>query len=184
MRRAVMVVITAAAAAALLAGCVPLPFLPQPPSQPQPQAPLTSEAPAGWETFEPCDTSDAWVWVDGFPAAQFEAAGLTPECGGTYVDPDLPTYTSVADRSVTIGQLDELRSLLEADGYAETASTFEAPGPATEPGLVGTWQLERNLDDPDAYEVIYIVNFWRGGDPDALESFLDYESPGTRALQP
>ena len=168
----------------VLSGCVLLPFIPH--QQPQqtptsPDGPL-EQGPAGWTDLEPCDPSDRWVWVDGYPADEMEAAGLEAECGGTYFDPDVPTYTSSGDSSVTDDQLQALLAELEASGYEQTASSFVHPEAGDDPGLVGSFQYERNAGDPAASETIFVVNFWSGGQPVEYETFVDYESPATRAL--
>jgi hypothetical protein len=188
MRRPLVVVAAALAVSMSLSGCVLLPLLrptPQPPQQ-TPVAPdgdPIAEGPVGWRDLEPCDPSDRWVWVEGYPAEQMESAGLSADCGGTYFDSDVPTYVSAGDRSVSDAELDALRALLEADGYTLTDTTFVHPDADTQPGLVGSFFYERNAGDASAYEAIYIVNIWPGGDPVAYNTFVDYESPATRELQ-
>jgi hypothetical protein len=185
MRRVIPAVLTAAACAVTLSGCVLLPLLPQTGPQATPfstDAPA-GDAPAGWEDLDPCDPSDRWVYVEGYPVDEMEAAGLEAECGGTYFDADVPTYTSAGDSSVSEDQLDELLEQLKAAGYDESGSTFQRPQPGDEPGLVGSFQYDRNIDDPDGYETIFVVNFWTGTQPIRYQTFVDYESPATRALQ-
>jgi hypothetical protein len=183
-RRTIAVVLSSGAVALALSGCVLLPFFPQPrPPQETPFAPdgPVTDAPAGWTDLEPCDPSDRWIWVEGYPAAEMEAAGLEAECGGTYFDPGSPTYVSAGDNTVTREQLDALRAALEAEGYTVSDSTFHEPKPGDQPGLAGSWKYDRGTG-ADA-ETIYLVNFWRGGDPIVYQTFLDYESPATHALQ-
>jgi hypothetical protein len=185
-RRPILALFVALGGTLTLSGCALFPFLPQLPHAPQqpssPDGPVV-QGPTGWNDLEPCDDSDFWVWVEGYPVDQLEAAGVEAECGGTYFDADVPTYTSVGDNSVTDEQLDQLRAQLEAVGYTETGSTFEHPKPGDDPGLVGSWQYERNADDPNASEAIFIVNFWHGTDPAEYQTFVDYESPETRELE-
>jgi len=181
MRRAVITLTMAAVCATTLAGCFLLPVnLPVPAPDRTPTNGPADDAPAGWSDLQPCDDSDHWIWVDGYPAEQLEAAGFEAECGGTYFDPDLPTYTSSADSTVTEEQLDEIRAQLEDVGWTETDSTFESPEPGDDPGLAGSWQYD--LDGPDGHETIYIVNLWNGQQPVQFQTFVDYESPATRDL--
>ncbi|MEO8263269.1 MAG: hypothetical protein ABI566_11945 [Pseudolysinimonas sp.] len=184
MRRLVPALLIAVGCAVSLSGCVLLPLLPQTGPQATPfttDGPLAN-APAGWQDLDPCDPSDRWVYVEGYPVEEMEAAGLEAECGGTYFDSDVPTYTSVGDSSVSEDQLDTLLGQLEAVGYEQNGSTFQRPEPGDEPGLVGSFQYDRNTD-PDGAETIFVVNFWTGAQPIQYQTFVDYESPATRALQ-
>jgi hypothetical protein len=184
-RRFVTAGLAAIACVVTLSGCILIPPIPVQAPQQTPHAPDGQQdpAPEGWAEFEPCDPSDRWIWVEGFPADEMEAAGLEPECGGTYFGSGSPTYTSAGDRSVSDEQLEELRAQLEAAGYEQTASSFEHPEPGDAPGLAGSWQYERNAEDPDAAEVIFVVNFSAGTDPVQYQTFVDYESPATRDLE-
>ncbi len=184
MRRLTAAGIAAIACALTLSGCILLPPIPLQAPQQTPHAPdgRQDPAPEGWADLEPCDPSDRWIWVEGFPADEMEAAGLVAECGGTYFGSGSPTYTSAGDRSVSEEQLEELRAQLEAVGYEEVASTFVQPEPGDEPGLAGSWHYERNAADPDAAEVVFVVNFSAGTDPIHYQTFVDYESPATREL--
>ncbi len=184
MFRIASAVLAAAVCAVTLSACILLPPFPLQGPQETPHAPegQSDAAPEGWADLEPCDPSDRWIWVDGFPSAEMEAAGLEAECGGTYFDSGSPTYTSAGDSSVTEEQLDELHAQFEAAGYVQTASSFERPEPGDEPGLVGSWQYDRNADDPAAAEAVFIVNLWHGPEPILYTTFLAYESPATRML--
>jgi hypothetical protein len=180
-RRPITAALTALACAVALSGCM---LVAQPPvATPQPSEDPVGQAPEGWADLQRCDTSDPWVWVDGYPVEQMEAAGLEAECGGTYFDPDIPTYVSVGDASVSPDQLDALRAGLESAGYQQIDSTFRPPQPGGLPGLLGSFQYERAGDEASDLEAIFIVNFWRGTDPEVYETFVDYESPATRDLQ-
>jgi hypothetical protein len=181
---------TATAAAGALAlglsGCIP--FLPVPgpvPGNPGDPIPVEEDpsapGPDGWATLPLCANGpeDEWVWVDGFPVEQLEAAGFEPDCGSTYLDED-PAYTSVADPTVTLEELEVIAGGLEAAGYVLTGNTFE-PYEARDPaGLAGTWEYSRTGAEE---ATVWIVNFAPGDDgPDSYYSYVDFESPATRAL--
>jgi hypothetical protein len=179
--------LAAAAAVGLgLSGCISL--FPVPVTQPgNPGDPIpveedpTAPGPEGWATLALCagGPDDEWVWVPGFPTEEFEAAGLEPSCGASYLD-QAPAYTSVADPAVTLDELEALAAALEATGYELTASSFEPVEPGDPSGLAGSWEYTRAGADP---ATIWIVNFAPGDDgPGSYYTYLDFESPATVAL--
>jgi hypothetical protein len=180
---------TTAVAAVLLfglTGCISLlPVPTQVPGSPGDPIPVeedpTAPGPEGWKTLPLCPggPDDEWVWVDDFPVEPFEAAGLEPACGASYLD-EAPAYTSVADTAVTLEELEAFAAGLEALGYELTANTFEPVEPGAPSGLAGTW--EYTLAGPDQ-RMVWIVNFAPGDDgPGSYYSYVDFESPATVAL--
>lgn len=175
----------AVAAAVLLAltGCIPLiPGPMRPPADPTPVV-VDPEAPGpeGWQTLPLCPggPEDEWQWVPDFPVEQFEAAGMHPDCGASYLE-EQPAYTSVADTTVTLDQLEAFAAGLEAIGYELTGSSFEPVAPDAPPGLAGSWEYTLAGADP---LMIWIVNFAPGDDgPGTYYSYVDFESPDTVAL--
>jgi hypothetical protein len=167
-----------------LSGCISL-FPVTAPSTPGDPVPVeedpTASAPDGWATLPLCPGSppDEWVWVEDFPVEQVEAAGIQPECGASYLDPP-PAYTSIGDSSVTLDELEALRSGLEAAGYELTGDTFTPAQPGDPSGLAGSWEYSRAGADPTT---VWIVNFAPGSDgPGSYFTYLDFESPATIAL--
>lgn len=178
----------AAAAAGVIAlavsGCVSL-FPVTVPGNPGDPIPVDEDpsapGPEGWATLPLCANGpeDEWVWVDGFPVEQLEAGGFEPDCGATYLD-DGPAYTSVADPTVTLDELEAIASGLESVGYELTASTFEPYEPGDPAGIAGTWEYSRVGADP---ATVWIVNFAPGDDgPGSYYTYVDFESPATLEL--
>lgn len=188
MRRFSAVVVAVVATAVLgLTGCVGL-LLPLPAGDEPlqvPAQPWGATGVVGWADLPHCQNGppDPWVLVDDFPVDVLEAAGIDPECGDTYLVPDLPPYVSITDSQVSIEELEALAAALEAADYARTEDSFDPVDGDVESGARGGWEYTFAGAGPDEVIRVYVINFWPGsGGPDTYFTYVDVETPETRAL--
>lgn len=180
--RRIRMTAAAIAVATVLTGCF---ALPETPLQRPPSSDPGATGPTDWASLPHCENGppDPWVLVDDFPSEILEAAGIQGECGDTYLTTDLPAYVSIADSAVSLDELAALATELENAGYVRTGDSFEPVGEGTAPGGVGGWQYTLSGSTTAEDDIIvYVVNFWSGQDPDRYFTYVDVESPATRAL--
>ena len=179
--RSVRAVVVAAGALLLLSGCFG-PLLPLPPTQTDGP---TSGAPAGWSEFEHCDGApeDPWVWVDGFPADAFEAAGVEPFCGDTWIEDDGENFVNVTNGAVTEADLDAIGTALEGMGYQALVDDFVPVAEGATPAYVGArdYYLAGDFEGDFTRLAIEIYSNGGPGTPTYV-AYFDYLSPLTRAL--
>jgi hypothetical protein len=162
----------------LLSGCFLIPSLIPPPA---PNERPTSEGPEGWTEFESCPAGprDEWVWVDGFPSEQLEAAGIEPICADTWIQEDGDHFIGVVDRGVQFEQFDALSEAMVDAGWTITYDDLVEVADDTEPGAVGWRDYEL-----DGGETVFIIEVYYDGQGAGYTVYADHRSPGTRALAP
>jgi hypothetical protein len=181
MRRIGMTVV-GAGLVLLLGGCF---LLPKTPLQRPPSAAPATGGPHDWSSLPHCENGppDPWVLVDDFPTEIIESAGITGECGDTYFDADLPTYVSIADSAVSLAELEALGTAFEAAGYERTEDSFRPVDANSSPGAAGGWEYTLRGESADDDILVYVINFWSGEDPDRYFTYIDVETPTTRAFE-
>ncbi len=178
MNRRTLFAVSVLAVIPLLSGCVLLPnFVPPPPANDRPAV----TGPEGWIEFEPCPTGprDEWVWVDGFPNQELEAAGIVPVCADTWIEDDGDHFIGIVDRGVEFDQFQTLHGAMLAAGWAVTYDDLVPGEPGAEPGPVG-WR-DYSLDDG---ETLFVIEVYFDGEGAGYTVFADLHSPGTRELAP
>jgi len=140
-----------------------------------------ADGPEGWTEFPSCEGGprDDFIWVDGIPSAELDAAGIGPDCGDTWIEEDGDSFMNVTDYSLTEEQLDALGDALIASGWEKKYDDF-VPATATT-GQVGVGARDYYTSNDDVKFAIEIYN--NGTDPVSYTAYLDYHSPSTRALQ-
>jgi hypothetical protein len=184
MRRALPLGSAALAAALLLGGCTLLPTVPSgPTSGPTETDEPTTGAPAGWETFTHCDGApeEPWVWVDGFPADEFDASGAAVDCGDTWPQDDGETFLNVTSYQMSVDELEAFGAALEASGYEKLFDNF-VPGTPSGESYYGArdYYLDGVSDGPFTRLAIEIYPF--DDAESAWTAYIDYLSPETRQL--
>jgi hypothetical protein len=174
--------VTAGAVAVLaLSGC----FLPMSPVSPTGTGDPVVEAPAGWAEFPHCEDApdDAWVWIDGFPAEAFEAAGVEVECGDTWIEDDGENFLNVTSYSVTEADLDALGAQLEALGYELLVDEFVPVAENAVRDYAGArdYYLRGAFEGDFTRMAIEIYANGGAGTPTYV-AYFDYLSPLTREL--
>src|SRR4051812_4225585 len=161
----------------LLSGCFLLPsVLPPAPANDRPAA----SGPQGWTDFDSCPTGprDEWVWVDGFPSEELDAAGITPICADTWIQDDGDHFIGVVARGVQFEQFEVLADAMLASGWAATYDDLVEGEPGTT-GAVG-WR-DYELDGGDT---LFVIEVYYDGDGAGYTVYADLHSPGTRDLAP
>lgn len=187
--RRIAAMVAAAWAVLALTGCVGLLFPFPMPEQPL-QVPAEPGGDAGvidWADLPHCDNGppDPWVLVDDFPIEILESAGIDPECGDSYLVDDLPSYVSIADSRVSIEELEALAAGLEAAGFDRTEDNFDpvdGDGDA-DSGSRGGWEYTLAGAGPAEVIRVYVITFWPGSGPDSYFTYVDVETPETRAFE-
>ena len=182
MRRTLTLMITAAVAM-LLTGCsLLLPVLPQDPPTAEPTTP-SAGAPAGWDQLVHCDGApeEAWVWVEGFPAAEFDASGATPDCGDVWREDDGETFLNVTSYEMSLEQLDAFGDELIAAGYEKLFDDF-VPGTPSGDTYYGARDYYLDGEYEHAFTRVAVEIYPSHTDENAWTAYIDYLSPLTRAL--
>ncbi|HWM33442.1 MAG TPA: hypothetical protein VNR36_04300 [Pseudolysinimonas sp.] len=185
MRRS-LTLLTGGAAAVLLAGCALLtPLAPQQPPQPQTDPPATpaAGAPAGWEELPHCDGApeEPWTWVDGFPAAEFEASGASADCGDVWVQDDGETFLNLTSYEMTLEQLDAFGGALEGSGYEKLFDDF-TPGTPSGESYYGARDYYLDGEYQHAFTRLAIEIYPSHSADGAWTAYIDFLSPLTRRL--
>lgn len=184
MRRPLIALLAGTATALLLAGCSLL-QVPGPSQTQDPPAPTggTGDAPAGWETLTHCDGApeEAWVWVEGFPADEYDSTGATLDCGDTWPQDDGETFVNITDYEITLEDLDEFGAALEASGYEKLFDDF-VPGTPSGEDYYGARDYYLDGDYEGDFTRLAIEIYPSHTDPDQWTAYIDYLSPSTRAL--
>lgn len=186
--RRIAAMMGAVTAVLALTGCVGLLF-PFPSADEPLQVPVAPGGDPGgsvdWADVPHCENGppDPWVLVDDFPVDILEAAGMDPECGDTYLVPDLPSYVSITDSRVSIDELEALAAGLEAAGFERTEDNFEPADGVADAGSRGGWEYTFAGSGPDEVIRVYVINFWPGSAPDSYFTYVDVETPETRAFE-
>jgi len=174
-------VAVAAGALLVLSGCF-APIVQTPPTQTDEP---TGGAPAGWAEFEHCDGApeDPWVWVDGFPSEAFEAAGVVPVCGDTWIEDDGENFVNVTHGAVTEADIDAIGAALEGMGYQALVDDFVPVAEGATPEYVGArdYYLDGDFEGDFTRLAIEIYSNGGAGTPTYV-AYFDYLSPLTRAL--
>ena len=175
----------ALAAALLLGGCglVPgAPAIPTPAPPEQTDTPTTG-APAGWEALPHCeDAPDVpWVWVDGFPAAEFDASRAVPDCGDVWPQADGETFVGIASYEISTAQLNEFGAALEASGYEKLFDDF-VPGTPSGETYYGARDYYLYGVFEGAFTRLAVEIYPSHVNPEQWTAFIDYLSPETRLL--
>ncbi|MEO5920684.1 MAG: hypothetical protein ABIQ01_06015 [Pseudolysinimonas sp.] len=174
----------AVAAAIILGGCSLLPSVPtiDPPQTESPTAAPTGP-PAGFEELAHCDGAPEtpWVWVDGFPAAEFEASGATADCGDTWPQDDGETFVNITAYAMTVEQLDAFGAALEASGYEKLFDDF-TPGTPSGESYYGARDYYLDGVSDGAFTRLAIEIYPTDASETTWTAYIDYLSPETRAL--
>ncbi len=163
------------ALAAVLGGCGLIPG----------RVPDTPIPPEQWDALPSCGTAEnaaPWVLVDDFPVDQVVGVGAGVVCGDTFLTGDGRDFTGVGIPEVSPGELDELRARFEDAGFELVESSFREPESGDDAGLVGTLVLLRGELSSGSHEYVYLVNYWDGVTPVTYYTYVDWESPLTRAI--
>lgn len=178
--RVVAAAITAAVAVCSLSSCVLLPSIVDEVSQNGPvnDRPVV-DGPVGWTEFPSCEGGprDDFVWVDGIPSEEIDAAGIVPECGDTWIEADGDSFVGVAEYALTDAQLDALDAALVASGWELKYDDFVAATASSPSELAGA--RDYYLDD-ETKLAIEIYN--NATNPITYTAYIDFHSPATRAL--
>jgi hypothetical protein len=189
--RRIPTLLTAVAAALLLAGCGLLtPVLPQAPQQPQtpqqqsgdPGAP-DGDAPAGWAELAHCEGApeEPWTWVDGFPAAEFDASGATADCGDLWRQGDGETFLNVTSYEISLDELDAFGDALVASGYEKLFDDF-VPGTPSGESYYGARDYYLDGEHEHDFTRLAIEIYPSHTDDDKWTAYIDFLSPLTRQL--
>jgi hypothetical protein len=175
----------AVAAALLLGGCSLLtpPTTGDPTSAPPATEEPTTGPPAGWESFTHCDGApeEPWVWVDGFPAAEFDASGATVDCGDTWPRDDGDTFVNITSFEMSLEQLDAFGAALEASGYQKLFDDF-TPGTPSGESYYGARDYYLDGVSDGAFTRVAIEIYPAVTGTDDWTAYIDYLSPETRTL--
>ena len=187
MRRVLPLGSAVLAAALLLGGCGLLPGAPVIPTPAPPGQTDTpaGEAPAGWETLEHCDGApehSPWVWVDGFPAAEFDASRAVPDCGDIWLQDDGETFAGIASFEISAAQLDEFGAALEGSGYQLLFDDFVPGTPAEGQTYYGARDFYLDGVYEGDFTRLAIEIYPSKVNPEQWTAYIDYLSPETRAL--
>jgi len=186
MRRVLPLGSVALAAALLLGGCGLLPsapVIPTPAPPGQTDTP-TTDAPAGWEALTHCDGApeEPWVWVDGFPAAEFDASGAVADCGDIWPQEDGDTFAGIASYEISVEQLDAFGAELEASGYQKLFDDFVPGTPAPGESYYGARDYYLDGVYEGDFTRLAIEIYPSHTDPENWTAYVDYLSPETRQL--
>jgi hypothetical protein len=177
MRRHLRVAIVAIAVLPLLSGCVFFPnVLPPAPANERPAA----DGPEGWTEFPSCPNGprDEWVWIDGFPAEELDAAAIEPQCADTWIEDDGDHFVGVVASGVAFEQFDVLNGAMVAAGWDVTYDDLQpTPQDGAEVGLVG-WR-DYELDGGDT---LFVIEVYFDGEALGYTVYADLHSPATREL--
>jgi hypothetical protein len=185
MRRALSLGSVALAAALMLGGCGLLPSTPtiDPPQTESPTDAPPAGAPAGFEEFPHCDGApeEPWVWVDGFPAAEFDSSGATADCGDTWPQDDGDTFLNITSYAMSVEQLDAFGAALEASGYQKLFDDFVPGTPSGESYYGARDYYLDGISDGD-FTRLAIEIYPSTADASMWTAYIDYLSPATRRL--
>jgi hypothetical protein len=169
----------------LLTGCSLLTQVPTPDQTQDPPAPTGEPggAPAGWETLTHCDGApeDPWVWVEGFPADEYDSTGATFDCGDTWLQDDGENFVNVTDYEMTVDEIDAFGAALEASGYEKLFDNF-IPGTPSGEDYYGARDYYLNGDYEDDFTRVAIEIYPSHTAADQWTAYIDYLSPETRQL--
>jgi hypothetical protein len=185
MRRVVTLGSVAVVAALLLGGCGLLPSAPtiDPPQTEGPTDAPTTGPPAGFEEFPHCEGApeEPWVWVDGFPAGEFNSSGATADCGDTWPQDDGDTFVNITSYAMSVEQLDAFGVALEASGYQKLFDDFVPGTPSGESYYGARDYYLDGISDGD-FTRLAIEIYPSTLDPAKWTAYIDYLSPLTRQL--
>ncbi len=185
MRRIIPLGSAVLAAALLLGGCSLLPTVPtvDPPATDSPSDTPSTDAPAGFEEFAHCDGAPEvpWVWVDGFPAAEFNSSGAIADCGDTWPQDDGDTFLNITAYSMSVQQLDDFGTALEDSGYQKLFDDF-IPGTPSSESYYGARDYYLDGISDGAFTRLAIEIYPASDDDTLWTAYIDYLSPLTRQL--
>ncbi len=188
MRRIIPLGSAVLAAALLLGGCGLLPSVPtiDPPATESPSDPSdapTTGAPAGFEEFAHCDGAPEvpWAWVDGFPAAEFNASGAIADCGDTWPQDDGDTFLNITSYAMSSQQIDDFGAALEDSGYELLFDNF-IPGTPSGEAYYGARDFYLDGISDGAFTRLAIEIYPASDDNTLWTAYIDYLSPLTRQL--
>lgn len=177
MRRSLKLAGLAIAVLPLLSGCLFFPnVLPPAPANDRPAV----DGPAGWTELPSCPDGprDEWVWVDGYPSEELDAAGISPVCADTWIEEDGDNFVGIMSNGVQYEQFAALHDAMLAAGWESTYDDLqEYPQDGSDRGLVGWRDYEL-----DGGATVFIIEVYFDGEGLGYTVYADLHSPATREL--
>jgi predicted small lipoprotein YifL len=129
--------------------------------------------PEGWKLFDHCAGAPKYdyTFVEGFPYEQLEFAEIVPVCGDVWKQDDGRHFVNVTTYSVTVQQLNTLRSALQVEGWDETVNDVENDVLVARDYYLGDDGLTR-----------FAIELYLNPDGETYTAYMDYLSPETRTL--
>jgi hypothetical protein len=183
--RTIIAAVIAIVAGTVLSSCALLPQLLSG-GEPAENDRVAVDAPDGWATLEHCPAgpNDDWVWVEGYPNVALEDAGIVPSCGDTWIEDDGENFESIQVSAVPESALDELGASLSELGYESLFDDFAAvPDGSASRGGVGARDYYLDGAYEGDFTRVAVEIYHEGGDPSTYTAYIDFLSPGTRALR-